>query len=1212
MEGIRARFPAGILAVLVTAALAMPGANAGAQDEPGGRSRPGERASAGAKQPDFNSDIQHIVFIIKENRSFDSYFGTYPGADGATSGPISTGETIPLSHAGDRYPRDFNHSWSGLIQSMDYGHMDDFDLPAANPCTLNGDYLCYSQAYEQDLPNYWAYAQNYALGDEMFSSEPGPSYPQHLYSVAASSAGVISELTVPAGDNPGCDAPPGITAQILDPFGNITNQYPCFEIPTLADSLNAAGISWGYYSGLESAWNGYVSIDHIRHSSYWTSNFFLPQQFVTAVEEGKLPAVSWVIANNPQSEHPGYGICEGENWTVEQINAIMNSAYWNDTAIFVTWDDPDGLYDHVAPPVEDEWGLGPRVPLLIISPYAKYAQGGYISHTIYEPASVLKFIEERFDLPYLTERDANANDLLDSFDFTQTPLPPLSLNTRACPVLSQPATSFQPRSLGSTSPLRSILATNYGSTPLTISSITTTGDFGATNDCNGSVPPNTHDPPDCTIKVSFTPTAAGPRTGTLTVMDSDPTSPQVVQLSGIGTNVVLSPSLLSFGIEMVGISSAPQTVTLSNKGSAPVTINSISAGTPDYQVSNNCGSSVAGHGTCSITVMFAPTASGKRYGALTVNTSDAGSPQLVNLTGVGTQVSINPTNLNFGNQPVGSSSAPQTVMLTNASNTSLGISSITFSSEGGGASGEITTDYSQTDDCGSVLAAGAACTLTVVFNPPVLGALNATMNISDTFGDSPQQVTLSGTGTASLNHAVPFIQPLAPPSVAPGSPGVKLAVSGTGFVQGATVNWNGAPLSTTFKSAHALTATVPAGLLTQAAMARVRVVNPGPGGGGSNVQFFFVRNPASLVAFNRADVTVGAAPQGIVAGDFNGDGIQDLAVAASGANTLSILLGDGHGTFTPAPSPGTGRQPVSLAAGDFNNDGKLDLAVGNLEDNTVEVLLGNGDGTFAAAASVAGTVSPVSIVAGDFNQDGNLDVAVANDVEPQLSILLGAGNGTLAPTSTPSGEGANPSALAAGDYNGDGRLDLAEVNNVDLTLVALLGNGDGTFQTNGTPPGTGRNPVAITAADFNGDGLLDVALANQADSTISVFLGNGSGAFQANRTYATGGGTSAITIADLNGDAKLDLVTANAAANTISVFLGTGKGSFGGRRDYLTGSSPAGLALADFNGDGLADVAVTDSSANTVSVMLQSPTGRSRVAPPPSGLTRRNSSRRSE
>jgi phospholipase C len=1165
-----------------------------AQEKPD-HPRPGDRASAGAKQPDFNSSIQHIVFIIKENRSFDSYFGTYPNAYGAISGTISTGETIPLFHAGDRYPRDFNHSWDGLLESMDHGRMDDFDLPMPLPCTINGDYLCYSQAYQQDLPNYWAYAQNYVLGDEMFSSETGPSYPQHLYAVAATSGGVIGETTVPAGDDPGCDAPPGTTVQMLSLAGDLLNEYPCFNMQTLADTMDAAGVSWKSYTDIESAWNGFLSISHIRHSSDWTNNIVKWQQFVTDVANNQLPQVSWLIPDNDDSEHPDSGICYGENWTVDQINAIMNSPYWSNTAIFVTWDDPDGLYDHVAPPVEDEYGLGPRVPLLIISPYALYAPGGYISHSVYEPASILKFIEERFNLPYLTERDANANDLLDSFNFNQNALPPLTLQTRACPVASQLSTSFQPQQVDTTSPARSILLTNYNPTTLTISSITPSAGFGQTNNCKGSLPPLnpiTGGPPDCTISVTFSPTAAGPQSGTLTVVDSDPTSPQIVQLSGIGTNVVLSPSLLSFGVQMTGTASAPQVATLSNQGSAPVTINSI-AGTADFQVNNNCGSSVGAHGQCAITVTFSPVASGKRYGALTVNTSDAGSPQWVNLTGVGTMVGLDPAKLSFGDQPLGSPSAPQTVTVTNASVASLAITSIGFAGNSSVVSGQEITDFSETNNCGSAVAPGAACQISVTFNPSALGEDKALMNVTDNFGDSPQQVTLTGTGTASLNHAIPFLQSLSPASVAPGSQPVALTVSGTGFLQGASVNWNSSPLSTVWHSAHSLTATVPASLLSQAGTGRVTVANVAPGGGASNAQFLYITNPATSVAFSRTDLTVGAAPLAVVAGDFNGDGIEDLAIANSGANTLSILLGNGNGSFSAQASAATGKEPVSLAVGDFNNDGNLDIAVGNLQDNTVEVLLGQGNGTFTPAASVASTVSPVSIAAGDFNEDGDLDIAVANEVEPEVSILLGAGDGTLAPISTPPGVGTDPSAVALGDFNQDGFLDVAEVNNINLTLVALLGSGNGSFTpANGPPPATGQNPVAIAAGDFNGDGYLDVAVANQLVSTISVFLGNGNGTFQTGQTYTAGSSPMAIASADFNGDGTPDLATANAAASTVSLWLGTGTGAFGTRTDYPTGAGPAGLAIADFNGDGLPDLAVADSTANTISVLLHNtPTG---------------------
>jgi phospholipase C len=1180
-------------------------ASARAQEDSTHRGRPGERASAGAKQLDFNSSIQHIVFIIKENRSFDSYFGTYPNADGATSGIISTGETIPLLHAGDRYPRDFNHSWDATVQSIDYGRMDDFDLPTQYPCTINGDYLCYSQVYQQDIPNYWAYAQNYVLGDETFSAESGPSYPQHIFAIAASSGGVIGDPVIPTGDSPGCDAPPGFVVEMLNTVGNTYYQYPCYDMQTLGDTLDAAGIQWKSYTDIESNWNGFLSISHIRHSSDWTNNIVKSSDFETDIATGQLPAVSWLIADNIQSEHPINGVCWGENWTVQQINAIMNSPYWSNTAIFVTWDDSDGLYDHVPPPVEDEYGLGPRVPLLIISPYAQYAPGGYISHTVYEPSSILKFIEERFNLPYLTNRDANANDMLDSFDFTQSPLPPLTLTARTCPVASQTSTSFLPEQVGATSPSRSILVTNFTPETLIIHSITTNGEFGQTNNCGGTIKSyeGAGVPPYCTINVTFSPTAAGPQTGTLTITDSASGSPQVVQLSGTGTNIELSPSLLSFGIEMVGATSAPKMATLTNSGSAPATIDSIT-GTADYPASSNCGSTVPAQGMCTITVAFSPTAAGKRYGPLTVTTSDAGSPQIVNLTGVGTAVSLDPTSLNFGNQPVGSPSAPRNVMLTNDGSTPLEISSISFVGDTGKVPGEATEDFSQTNNCGSTVSPGGKCTLMVVFDPTGLHARDVDLNINDSFGDSPQQVTLTGTGTAPLRNAVPFVQSLAPVSAAPGSPSLQLALNGAAFVAGATVDWNGTPLSTTYQSTHSLTATVPASLLAGAGTAQVTAVNVTPGGGGSSVRFFSVVNPESSVAFNRTDVSVGTAPQGIVGGDFNGDGIEDLAIADSGANTLSVLLGNGGGTFTAQPSPTTGREPVSLAAGDFNNDGKLDVAVGNLMDNTVEILLGNGNGTFTAAASVASTVWPVSIAAGDFNQDGNLDVAVANDLEPTISILLGAGDGTLANTTTPPGAGSDPSAAVLGDFNEDGYLDVAEVNNADLTLAGILGNGDGTFHTvNGTPAETGRNPIAMTAGDFNGDGFLDVSVANQIDSTISVFLGNGDGAFQAGQTYATGAGPSAIAAADLNGDGVPDLVTANATASTISLLLGGGAGTFGAHTDFPTGAGPAGLAVADFNGDGRPDVVVTNNAANTVSVLLQSGAGAPAVQFSPLSLT---------
>ena len=1179
--GLRRRLPRVCLAVGVALAFTL---NTRAQDSAAQRPKAGDRATAGAKQQAFDSAIKYIILIIKENRSFDGYFGTYPGALGASQGPISTGQIIPLFHAGDRYPRDFFHSWQGLVQAMDYGRMDDFDLPRQLPCSVNGDYLCYSQAYQQDLPNYWSYAQNFVLGDEMFSSEPGPSYPQHLYAVAASSGGVIGEPTTSSGEDPGCDSPPGVTVAVLSLTGEFTSQYPCFDMPTLGDSLDGAGISWRHYGSIESVWNGFLSINHIRHSLDWSQDFWTGEQFEMDIGQNQLPPVSWLIPYNSVSEHPSNGICEGENWTVQQINAIMNSPYRANAAIFVTWDDPDGVYDHVAPPVEDEYGLGPRVPLLIISPYAK---AGYISHTVYEPSSILKFIEERYNLPYLTNRDANASDMLDSFDFNQAPLPPLVLKMRSCPLVSQPSASFLPQQAGTTSAARSILLTNYASTSLTISSIATTAGFAETDNCNGSLPGNSGTPPDCTIQVTFTPAASGPQSGTLTITDSDPSSPQVVQLSGTGTSVVLSPTLLSFGIVPVGSQSASKTVTLTNEAAVPVTINSITA-TTDYQVTNTCGSSLPAQGQCTLSVVFRPTTTGKRYAPLTVNTSDTGSPVLTNMTGVGTEVPVSPASLSFGNEPIGSPGPGKDVVLTNKASTPLQINSITFVGDTDARPGEVTTDFSQTNTCGSTVAAGGSCKVTIVFHPSGFGTRQAWLNVSDGYADSPQQVSLSGVGIASLNNTVPFLDEVMPPGATTGSASLGLTVYGTGFVPLSTVDWNGTALATTYLSSHSLQAAVSSSLLKQAGTARVTIVSPQPGGGVSNVYFFSVGTPASTVSFNRSDVAVGTTPAGVVAADFNGDGTEDLAVANSGSNTVSILIGQGDGTFIPASNPTTGNQPASLAAGDFNNDGKLDLAIGDLAGNTVTVLLGNGDGTFGAAASVCSTVSPVSIAAGDFNDDGFLDVAVANYMEPEVSILLGDGTGALTPASTPSGAGQNPAALVLGGFNSSGYLSLAEVNSSDLTLVSLLGSGNGTFQpSTGKPPATGRGPVAMATGDFNSDGILDLAVANQTDNTVSIYFGTGTGTFQSRVTYPVGAGPNSVAVADLNSDGVLDLVSSNQEANTVSVLLGKPGGTFAAHADYPVGAVPASVAIADWNGDGRFDLAITNSGGATVSVMLQ-------------------------
>ena len=393
------------------------------------------RRSAGsvtsAAGPDGLNKIQHIVFVIKENRTFDNYFGTFPGADGATTGRISTGQSLPLGHTPDRTPRDLGHRRGAAVMAIDGGKMDAFDLIYRG--NVNGDYLSYTQMHESDIPNYFAYARNFVLADRMFSSMRGPSFPNHLYTVAAQSAGAVG---IPTGGW-GCDDDES-RVLVMAPDGQIDLQPPCFEIETLADRLQSAGVSWRYYapgkgeSGYE--WSALNAVKHIRWSSLWTEHVVPATQFERDAASGDLPAVSWLVTG-AESEHPPWSTCLGEGWTVRQFNAVMQGPDWESTALFLTWDDFGGFYDHVPPPNVDDLGLGPRVPLLIISPYAK---SGYVSHTVYEFSSFLRFVETRFGLASLTDRDAAANPMTDSFDFNQQPLPPLALRPRECPAADPP------------------------------------------------------------------------------------------------------------------------------------------------------------------------------------------------------------------------------------------------------------------------------------------------------------------------------------------------------------------------------------------------------------------------------------------------------------------------------------------------------------------------------------------------------------------------------------------------------------------------------------------------------------------------------------------------------------------------------------------------------------------------------------------------------
>ena len=349
----------------------------------------------------------------------------------------------------------------------------------------------------------------------------------------------------------------------------------------------------------------------------------------------------------------------------------------------------------------------------------------------------------------------------------------------------------------------------------------------------------------------------------------------------------------------------------------------------------------------------------------------------------------------------------------------------------------------------------------------------------------------------------------------------------------------------------------------------------------------------STLGFNLIPATVqsavGAFPNFAAAGDFNNDGKMDIVVS-NGNSTVSVLLGHGDGTFQSQKTNNTDPNGTAyaIAVGDFNGDGNADLVVTNSvagSSDTVSILLGNGDGTFQTQHTYSVGFGAQGVTVGDFNNDGNADLVVTTNRDNTVSVLLGNGDGTFQSQVTYS-VGSQPSSLSTADFNGDGQADLVVSNLGDNNVSVLLGNGDGTFQPQVTYP-TGNYPVGVAVGDFNGDGNADLAVGNGNDSTVSVLLGNGDGTFQPQVTYPTGNYPVGVVVGDFNGDGKGDLAIPNFAANTVSVLLGNGDGTFQSQVSHSAGSRPIGMAIGDFNGDGLADlVTVTHTGASAIRVLL--------------------------
>jgi len=335
----------------------------------------------------------------------------------------------------------------------------------------------------------------------------------------------------------------------------------------------------------------------------------------------------------------------------------------------------------------------------------------------------------------------------------------------------------------------------------------------------------------------------------------------------------------------------------------------------------------------------------------------------------------------------------------------------------------------------------------------------------------------------------------------------------------------------------------------------------------------------------------GKGPTWVAAGDFNGDKKLDLVVTNGTDNTLSVLLGNGDGTFQKKVDYPADTSLWAVAVADFNGDSKQDLVVASSSDG---LLLGNGDGMFRAMVPLStGMAHDYAVAVGDLNGDGKPDLVFVDGYTG--GVLLGNGDGTFLPGADPGWDELYPFSVAMGDFNADGKLDvvLSGDNHGSGWVIPVAGNGDGTlayvtklYEVVGIELGSG-----VALSDFNGDGKQDIVTGSGASAILS---GNGDGTFQAPTEFATAAGIPmALAVADFNSDGKPDLAIVNgkyldgsSGSNTVSILLGNGDGTFQTHVDYPTGTSPTSVVVGDFNGDGILDLAVTNQDDNTVSILL--------------------------
>jgi len=398
-----------------------------------------------ARSGSSSAPIQHVVIVVQENRTFNNFFATFPGAVGTTTGYERVGKgkkakTVPiaLTEVNLEDKKNLNHLYVSYQTAYDNGNMDAFNLIKYTTNNKPEGAAPYQYVNPAQVQPYWTLAQEYGLADEMFQTQGSGSFTAHQDLIRGGTEIDSGDSLV---DDPtsasawGCDSPAGTVTSLITttlkyegqagPFP-CTNKFPSSgSYETLADLLDAGSITWKYYtpkfvkSTPGALWNAFDVIAAVRNGPEWTTNVSMPQtNILKDVSNGKLPAVSWVIPDANDSDHPGYSSDTGPSWVSSIVNAIGGSSYWNSTAIIIVWDDWGGFYDPVAPPtpLDTQGGPGFRVPMLVVSPYVPQ---GEISNTPYEFGSILQFVENNWGLGCLGTTDCTATSIADMFAFNK-------------------------------------------------------------------------------------------------------------------------------------------------------------------------------------------------------------------------------------------------------------------------------------------------------------------------------------------------------------------------------------------------------------------------------------------------------------------------------------------------------------------------------------------------------------------------------------------------------------------------------------------------------------------------------------------------------------------------------------------------------------------------------------------------------------------------